>query len=282
MRGFFVFLLTVAGPLTATENILLWPSGAPGSEGKPAAPLAVRTTPGGDQVISGVHSPSITVYLPAKEEASGAAVLIAPGGGHRELWTTHEGHNEAQWLAARGVAAFVLYYRLAREKDSTYTVEGHALSDTQRAIRLVRSRASEWRINPDRVGIMGFSAGGELAALVSYRNDSGIPGAPDPVDRQPSRPDFFALIYPAIPRDMVPFKDMAPSFLACGENDRVNISQGLAQLYLKIKKAGASSELHIYAGVGHGFGLRPTLKGPVSTWMDRFHDWLGGKALLGK
>ena len=97
-----------------------------------------------------------------------------------------------------------------------------------------------------------------------------------------SRPDFFALVYPAIPKDMVPFKDMAPAFLACGENDRLNIAQGLPELYLKIKQAGASAELHVYSNVGHGFGLRPTLKGPVATWIDRFYDWMGAKGFLAR
>lgn len=280
MRGTLLLCLLAVPALRGAETLLLWPGGAPGSEGKPVGAPNIRTTPGGDQVISNIHSPAITVYLPPKEKATGAAVVIAPGGGHRELWSTHEGHNEAKWLAERGVAAFVLYYRLAREKESTYSVEGHALPDTQRAVRLIRSRASEWGVNPARVGVMGFSAGGELAALISYRNDSGVPGAPDPVDRHPSRPDFYALIYPAIPRDMEPFKDMAPAFLACGENDRTNISQGLPELYLKIRKAGASAELHVYAGVGHGFGMRPTLKGPVSGWIERFHEWMGAKGFL--
>ena len=283
MRGLLSLCLLVASSLTANETIYLWPEGAPGAGlTKPFAPPAIRTTPAGDQVVSKIHAPSLTVYLPPKERATGAAVIIAPGGGHRELWSTHEGHNEAKWLAAKGVAAFVLYYRLAREADSKYTVTGHALPDTQRAVRLVRSRASEWGINPARVGVMGFSAGGELAALISYQNDSGIPGAPDPIDRHPSRPDFYALIYPAIPKDMAPFKDMAPAFLACGENDRLNISQGLPELYLKIKQAGASAELHVFANAGHGFGLRPTLKGPVATWIDRFHDWMGAKGFLAR
>ncbi|MEP7367615.1 MAG: alpha/beta hydrolase [Acidobacteriota bacterium] len=282
MRGLLFLCLLAASTLTAAETLILWPNGAPGSTDKPAGPPAIRTTPQGDQVVSKVHSPSLTVYLPPKEKMTGAAVIIAPGGGHRELWSTHEGHNEAKWLAARGVAAFVLYYRLARETDSTYSVVGHAVPDIQRAVRLVRSRSSEWGINPARVGVMGFSAGGEIAALISYQNDSGIPGAPDPIDRHPSRPDFYALIYPAIPKDMVPFKDMAPAFLVCGENDRTDISQGLPDLYLRIRQAGASAELHVYANVGHGFGLRPTLKGPVANWIDRFYEWLGVKGFLAR
>ena len=259
--------------------VLLWPNGAPGSEGK-VAEEAVRLSPTGERVVSSVHQPSLTVYLPAKEAATGAAVVIAPGGGHRELWTDHEGHNVAKWLSSRGVAGFVLKYRLAREKDSTYTIEGNALADTQRALRIVRSRGAEWNVDPERIGVMGFSAGGELAALASVRNSMSNEGATDPIDRTSSKPAFQALIYPAIPRDMQLSKETPPAFLVCGENDRQNISQGLPELYLALKRAGASAELHVYAGVGHGFGMRETTKGAVSGWPSRFHEWLDSSGFL--
>ena len=278
-----VFLLWLgAGSLAvATEPpvILLWPNGTPGSEGKPAEE-SLRLSPTGERVVSSVHRPSLTVYLPSKDTATGAAVIIAPGGGHRELWTDHEGHNVAKWLSGRGVAAFVLKYRLAREKESTYTVEGHALADTQRALRVTRSRATEWGIDPERIGVMGFSAGGELAALVSVRNPAPVENPTDPIERLSSKPAFQALIYPAIPRDMPLSKDTPPAFLVCGENDRQNISQGLPELYLALKRAGASAELHVYAGVGHGFGMRETTKGAVASWTTRFHEWLDSSGFL--
>lgn len=188
----FAWLLLASSlRVTAAEPqvILLWPGGTLGSEGK-TAEEAVRLSPGGERVVSSVHHPSVTGYLPAKEAATGAAVIIAPGGGHRELWTDHEGHNVARWLSERGVAGFVLKYRLARERDSAYTVEGHALADTQRAIRLVRKRALEWGLNPECIGVMGFSAGGELAALAGTRYTPGTEGATDPVEREGSRPAF--------------------------------------------------------------------------------------------
>jgi endo-1,4-beta-xylanase len=153
-------------------------------------------------------------------------VIIAPGGGHNSLWVDHEGYNVAKWLSDHGVAGIVLKYRLAREKDSTYKIERESLADTQRAIRLVRSRGAEWGIDSDRVGVMGFSAGGELAALASVQYDAGMEGAADPIDRQSSKPSFQALIYPAIPENMKLSKETPPAFLACGENDRQNISQG--------------------------------------------------------
>jgi acetyl esterase/lipase len=263
---------------TAPQVVFLWPNGAPGSEGKTAAE-SVRVA-GADHVISSVHRPSITLYLPPKESATGAAVVIAPGGGHSELWIDHEGYNVAAFLSGRGVAGIVLKYRLAREKESTYTIEGQSLADMQRAIRMVRSHAAEWNIDPNRVGVMGFSAGGELAALAATRYDAGTEGAVDPLDRLSSKPAFQALIYPAIPRDMKLSKETPPAFLACGENDRTNISQGLPELYLALKKAGASAELHVYTGTGHGFGVRPTTKGPVASWTARFYDWLGARGLL--
>jgi acetyl esterase/lipase len=130
--------------------------------------------------------------------------------------------------------------------------------------------------------VMGFSAGGELAALAATRVDEGKPDASDPLDRLSSSVSFFALVYPAIPRDMQLSKETPPSFLVCGENDRQNISQGLPELYLALKKAGAQSELHVYTNVGHGFGVRPTATGPVSQWPQRFHEWMTARGLLKK
>ena len=127
---------------------------------------------------------------------------------------------------------------------------------------------------------MGFSAGGELAALAATRFDNGTAEAPDPIDRASSRPAFFALLYPAIPHDMRLSKDTPPAFLACGENDRVDISQGLPELYLVLKRAGASAELHVFTKTGHGFGLRSTSKGPASEWPDRFYEWMEARGFI--
>jgi acetyl esterase/lipase len=284
MRSKVLLLLlasVVAAAAAEPQSILLWPNGAPGSEGK-GGEEATRVAPAGDHIVTNVHRPSITPYLPSKETATGAAVVIAPGGGHSELWMDHEGYNIAKWLAGHGIAGFILKYRLARQKDSTYTIEGDSLADTQRAIRLVRSRAAEWGVDPDRIGVMGFSAGGELAALAGTRYDTGKEGAADPIDRLSSRPAFQALLYPAIPKEMKLSKDTPPAFLACGEQDRQNISQGLPELYLQMKRAGMSAELHVYAGVGHGFGVRPTTKGAVAGWIDRFREWLDGRGFLNR
>ncbi len=255
------------------ERILLWTDGAPGSEDKPAEE-SVRVTDGGDRVVSNVHQPCVFPYLPCADLATGAAVVIAPGGGHRELWSTHEGHNLAKWLSERGVAAFVLYTRLPREKDSTYTIDEHALADTQRAIQFVRSRANEWQINPTRIGVMGFSAGGELAALADMRFNAGKADAKDAIEHVGSKPDFVGLIYPGSSSRFEVSKESAPVFIACGFNDRPDISKGMAEVYLKYKEIGVPAELHIYAKAGHGFGVRDSLKGAVGKWPERYLEWL--------
>ena len=262
-------------------EFLLWPKGAPGSEGRMEKEV-VETSANGERKVWSIHRPSITPYLPAKEKATGAAVIIAPGGAHRFLCVDHEGYFVAQWFSERGIAAFVLKNRLAKEKNSTYKIEVEALADIQRAVRLVRSRASEWSLNPQSIGVMGFSAGGELAALVSARFDAGKPDSADIVERESCKPDFQALIYPGRSRDIQPTKDQPPVFLACGYNDRPDISEGLAELYLRYKKAGVPAELHIYSAAGHGFGLRESSRGAVAGWTARFSEWLGDRGLLKK
>src|SRR6266498_916894 len=276
-----LFLSTTVFALDQQKEIPLWPNGAPGSEGK-TGKEAVRVTADGEHVVSNVHNPSITAYLPtgAVGKPPRTAVIIIPGGGHRELWVDHEGYNLAQWLSAHGIAAFVLKYRLAREPNSTYTVDDHALADTRRAIRIVRSRAQEWGIAPSSVGVIGFSAGGELAALSGMRFDSGNKDATDPIERENSRPDFQALIYPGSTGRIVVTKDSPPAFLVCGYKDRPDISQGLAEVYLKFKAAGVPAELHIYASASHGFGVRDKNHQAFGTWPARFQEWLSDSGFL--
>jgi acetyl esterase/lipase len=261
------------------QPVLLWASGAPGSEGK-TAPETVVVNAEGERIVSTIHQPSITPYLPRPAIATGAAVIIAPGGGHYQLSIDHEGYDVAKWLSGHGVAAFVLKYRLAKEKGSTYSVDGDELADIQRAIRMVKSRAAEWKIDPARVGVMGFSAGGELAVMASTRYDDGKAGAADAIDRESSKPAFQALLYPGLPKDFKLTKDTPAAFLLCGAEDRENISQGLPEFYLAMRKAGVSAELHVYAGVGHGFGLRWSNQGSVSEWPQLFLAWLETKGFL--
>lgn len=283
ITAYSVFLLPLAALAAgAPTEILLWPNGAPGSQGKTNVEAVRIAQPTGDHVVTGVNKPSITTYLPSPDRATGAAVIVAPGGGHRELWIDHEGHNVARWLSEHGVAAFVLKYRLAKETNSTYSVDGDELADMQRAIRVVRSRAKEWSVDPQRLGVMGFSAGGELAFLAAMRFDDGLPAPADSVNRQSCRPDFQALIYPGHTRRIEPNTNSPPAFLVCGYNDRPDISEGLANVYLKFKQAKVPAELHIYSGVGHGFGLRAGDTGPVSKWLERFDEWLEQSGFLKK
>jgi endo-1,4-beta-xylanase len=178
------------------------------------------------------------------------------------------------------VAGFVLKYRLARDdanpagQPQPYTIEGTALSDAQRAIRLIRSRAKEWGINPAAVGILGFSAGGEVAAFASMRPEAGKPDATDPIERENARPDFQALIYPGQSGKIIPAAGHPPAFLAAGFKDRPDISEGLPKVYLLFKAAGVPADLHMYASAGHGFGLRDTNKTPSGAWPERFREWL--------
>lgn len=252
---------------------------APGSGGK-TAPDSTRLTADGEHVISSVPRPSIAPCLPAQGRATDAAVILAPGGGHRELWVDHEGYNVAKWLSEHGVAAFVLKYGLAREDGSTYAVEGDALRDIGRAIRLVRSRAAVWGIDPARVGVMGFSAGGEVAALAAARYDAGIAEATDAVEPESSKPAFEALIDPGLPHDFKVSKDTPPAFPACGEDDRPDLSQGLAELCLALRRNGVSAELHVYTGVGQRFGLRARNTGAIAGWPGRFLEWMEARGLL--
>jgi len=230
--------------------------------------------------VTNVHHPSITPYLPTKESATGTAIIIAPGGGHRVLCLGHEGDALAEWFAENGIAAFVLRYRLAREKESIYTVDEHAMSDTRRSIRLVRHRADEWNIRPDRIGILGFSAGGELAALAAMESDSGDPNAEDKVDRAGSRPDFQVLIYPGSSQRFLVKAGMPPAFIALGAKDRPDISEGMARLYLEYKKADVPCELHIYSNADHGFGYRANSTSAAGDWPKRLREWLRDSQLL--
>ena len=276
-------LALLAGAALAAEpqSILLWPNGAPGSEGKNSAET-IRINPPDEQVISNVNSPSITPYLPDPKLASGAAVIVIPGGGHKEIWITHEGYREAQFFADHGVAAFVLKYRLSEAPGSTYTLQGQSLPDVQRAIRLVKSRAAEWHIAPERVGVMGFSAGGELATLAGTAFDAGNPNAADAIDRQSSRAAFMGLIYPYVtrifPAALTLNKDTPPAFLLGGEKDE--ISQSLPELYLALEKAHVPAELHMLAGVEHGFGVRATNPPHVAIWTTLFANWLDAQGFL--
>ncbi len=170
----FLTMFACSAIAPSAEEIVLWPNGAPGSEGKNEPEKIEKGN------ISRVHKPSITVFLPPADKNTGTAILVIPGGGHSKLCVGHEGTSVAERFNPHGITVFMLKHRLAREPGSTYTIMDHAVPDTQRAMRLIRSRATEWKIDPARLGAMGFSAGGELVAQISMKPSI---GAADAVDR---------------------------------------------------------------------------------------------------
>jgi acetyl esterase/lipase len=258
------------------KRIPLWPNGAPGFESRRDEPEQAKS-----YWVRNVHNPSITAFLPPADKATGAAVVICPGGGHRLLVYDAEGAEAARYLNSLGVAAFALKYRLGREEGTPYKPEIHAREDGIRAMRLVRSRATEWGIDPKRVGIMGFSAGGEVVSWVAYSPGEGDPKAADPVDRLSSRPDFQVLIYPGplgIP-EKVP-KGSPPAFLLVANDDR-GASGVIASLFQKYRDAGAPVEIHVYARGGHAFnmGNRSKLQ-TLKHWPERLAEWMKDNEIL--
>jgi endo-1,4-beta-xylanase len=286
------------------EEIKLWPNGAPGSEGitapevsKPSVAAKNSKLPGNFTVT---HYPSIYVFLPPKEKATGAAMVVAPGGGHTQLVMEKEGWEVADWLNDHGIAAFVLKYRLARAPGSKYTLGKEVYADAARSMRLVRSRAKEWGVDPSRLGFIGFSAGGEVAGMIETRFDAGNPNATDPIERFSSRPDFNVLVYPFYrpgsftrpsappsPNDPITIapnsefpipNDAPPVFMVCADDDPSHVVP-TAKFYLELQAHHIPAEMHIYAYGTHGFGLRPTKRpgAPVETWPDRLKDWLADR-----
>lgn len=274
----------------------LWENGAPGFEDRRDEPEQAQ-----DYWVKNIHNPSVTAFLPPREKATGAAVVVIPGGGHRELVFDAEGREAAKFLNALGVAAFVLKHRLAREENSPYKIEVHARQDAYRALRLVRSRASQWGVDPQRLGVMGFSAGGEVVALVSFGDGDGDPQAADPVDRLDGKPNFQIMIYPGplgimkelVGRDGRKFSppgmaEMAapvtaaapPAFLLVANDDGGHV-EPVVELLGNYRAAGAPVECHIYARGGHAFnmGQRSELA-TLKHWPDRLAEWLADNGWL--
>lgn len=262
------FLLASTGE--AQEVIHLWADGAPGFEDRRDEPEEAQ-----DWWVKNVHSPSITAFLPEPNKATGAAVLVIPGGGHRELVFDAEGTEAAVFLNDIGVAVFVLKYRLAREDGSPYKLPEHARQDAERAMRLIRSRAIEWQLDSGKVGVMGFSAGGEVAAFIAYQEGLGDKNSISLVEREKSQPDFQILIYPGplgIP-EAVP-AHAPPAFMLAAIDDPCCVKPvlDLVDLYLE---QGIPAELHVYARGGHGFNLgQRATANSLASWTDRLVDWL--------
>jgi acetyl esterase/lipase len=277
---FAILAVTVAFCGTANAQstpqvIHLWDNGAPGFENRKDEPEQAQ-----DYWVRHVNDPSITVFLPPKEKATGTAVVIAPGGGFRELVFNAEGKQAAEYLNSIGVAAFALKYRLPGEQNSPYTMD-NVRQDAYRAMRLVRSHAKEWNIDPHRVGMLGFSAGGAVINLIAYEPGDGDPGAKDPVDRVNGRPDFQMLVYPGgkVPDKIGP--DAPPAFLLVANDDDYGCDKITLDLYNKLRAAGVRVEAIFLAQGRHAFNMGDRSKlVTVRTWPQRMADWLSDSGYL--
>ena len=256
--------------------IPLWPKGAPGFENRKNEPEQAK-----DYWVKNIHNPSLTVFLPPKDKANGAAIVVCPGGGHRLLVWTAEGVDPAKFLNDLGITVFVLKYRLGRDTLSPYKIEVHAREDGLRAMRLVRSRAAEFGLDTNRIGLMGFSAGGEVVDMVTFGPHAGNPKATDPIDRQNAKPNFVVQIYPGplfIP-ETIP-ADAPPAFLLAA-NDDPCCSISVMQLLERYRAAKVPVEAHLFTQGAHGFnmGYRSKLKS-IKNWPQRLADWLDDNNIL--
>ncbi|MGK2863800.1 MAG: alpha/beta hydrolase [Chitinophagaceae bacterium] len=251
------------------QVIPLWPNGAPGFENKKNEPELAK-----DWWVKNIHNPSLTVYLSPKEKANGTAVIICPGGGHRELVFNAEGKDAAEYFVSIGVTAFVLKYRLFREENSPYKQE-HTMLDGRRAMRLIRNKAADWNLDTNRIGIMGFSAGGELAGWVALTPPQENEIITDNIDKEKCKASFLILVYPgplAVPANIV---NEAPPLFMVAANDDECCSEPVIKMLQLYRKANVRTEVHLYAQGKHAFnmGKRSSLKS-INTWPQRMADWL--------
>jgi acetyl esterase/lipase len=279
MKKFVYVLLLLcaqAGAQQAPASLPLWPEGAPGAEARRGEAEKVENT-----YVSNIHNPSLTVVKANPRHANGAAVIVVPGGGHRMLVWMSEGMVAAKSLNRVGVTAFVLKYRLARDAGSTYSIEADAAADLRRAVRWVRAHAAEYGVDPHRLGVMGFSAGGELVSLVADNPEPALTAKQDAVDKLSARPDFQVLVYPG-PLG-VPAKGVSgapPAFIVAGSVDKCCAPPALG-LYQQLVGAGVSAELHLYADTDHAFNMgQRSERLSDAHWPDRLADWLSDSGWL--
>jgi acetyl esterase/lipase len=287
-------MLAVGLPASAADKpqvIDVWPDKPPGEKGnigqeKITEPKASDKQP--VKRVTDVTHPTLTVFRPAKDKDTGAAVVIAPGGGYNILAWDLEGEEVAHWLNSIGVTGIILKYRVPRRPgDPKDAAPVQAEMDAQRAASVVRSKAKELGIDPKRIGMLGFSAGGHLTAWTATNFDKRAYEAVDDIDKVSCRPDFAVLIYPAylkvkdkdeLAPDIRVTKETPPCFFAHASDDGVS-SENSALMYLALKKAKVPAEMHVYATGGHGFGLRASDK-PCWTWPDRCAEWMKSQGLL--
>ena len=274
----FVLLASPAlaqDPPATPQRIALWANGAPGFEARKSIPEQAES-----YWLKPVNDPSITYYPARAGRETGASVLIMPGGAHEFLVINSEGNDVARWFNERGVAAFVLRYRLFRGKESPYSFD-NARQDAERAMRTIRSRAAEWKLDPRRIGVIGFSAGGELARVTLLSSPVAAPGRGDAVDRLSARPDFGVLVFPGpLHRDEKITADSPPLLLTAASDDAC-CSQPPIDLLTAYRAAGASAELHLYAAGGHAYNMGETTPlVSLRNWPARITDWMTDRGLL--
>ena len=259
----------------AGTQIPLWKNGAPGFEDRKDEPEEAK-----DWWVKNIHNPSLTVFLAPEEKRTGAAVVICPGGGHRLLVAGAEGNEAAAYFNELGVDAFVLKYRLGREENSPYRIDVHAKQDGQRAMRWVRHHADKLSIDSERIGIVGFSAGGEVVSMVAYGEHEGDRNAADKIDQSSCKPNFQVMIYAGplgIP-ETIP-AGSAPAFLLVANDD--GAAKVTLELAMKLRAAKVPMEIHVFSQGGHAFnmGNRSELRS-IKRWRDRMGDWLADSGWL--
>jgi acetyl esterase/lipase len=286
-------LLALTTPGTTADKPLVldvWPGKVPGEKQPIGEEKFLEQKPGEKPVkrLTNVSKPTLTFFRPAKEKDTGAAVVICPGGGYNILAWDLEGEEVAAWLNSIGVTGIVLKYRVPRRPDQAKDKPPIGpLQDAQRALSLVRARAQDQGIDPKRIGILGFSAGGHLAAAASTNFDQRTYEPIDDIDKVSCRPDFAVLVYPAyltvrdkdeLAPEIRVSKDSPPMFFVHASDDRIKADNSVL-MYLALKRAGVPAELHVYTTGGHGFGLRPSTH-PCSAWPQRCADWLKAQGIL--
>ena len=272
-------------PTAGHATIAVWPGAAPGAVANP--PAEADTTTAKDNLIAGrpvvrlgnVSTPTLTLYQP-KGQNTGAAVVVFPGGGYKILAIDLEGAEVCDWLNSAGITCLVLKYRVPA--SGPYPKSAAALEDAQRALGLVRLHAADWGVDPNRIGVLGFSAGAHLAAALSTHFDQRLYKPLDAADKTSCRPDFAVIVYPgylaladkdfAPNPDIVPSEKPPPQFIVQAEDDPVHVENAMVY-FMALKNAKVAAELHIYAEGGHGYGLRRTAL-PVTTWPQAVETWL--------
>jgi acetyl esterase/lipase len=295
---FWLFVVLSAAGADKPRVVELWPGNAPDEAGN-IGPEKIRMSPkltkkevevpSSTKMLTNVTKPTLTIYRPAKDKDSRTAVLICPGGGYWNLYWELEGEEVAAWLNSQGITGIILKYRVPRRPDEPEKEPARRpLQDAQRAVSLVRNKAKEWNIDPKRIGMVGFSAGGHLAIATATRFQKRTYEPIDDIDKVSCRPDFAIAVYPGY----LKAKDKAelasgrripagtpPIFLAHGGADIISPPEHSVLMYLALKRAGIPAELHIYAGAAHDFAVRK-VDHPCSTWTERCIDWLRNQGFL--